>query len=317
MQGEKLEREERKKDEEGKVIKGKIIKGIAGFYYVHVPGAAADPLGNVYECHAKGIFRNRKVKPLVGDDVGLTILDEAARLGAVTEIFPRSSELIRPAVANVDQAVVIFAAAEPEPNLNLLDRFLVSMGRQQVPVVIVFNKEDLVTQEEAVRLCGIYQGCGYEACSMSVHKGYGVSGLRALLAGKTTVLAGPSGVGKSSLTNCLIPEAGMETGVVSEKIKRGRHTTRHSELFSMGGDTYVMDTPGFSSFYVEGLEPEDLKTYFPEFVEYEPECRFGGCIHIGERECGVKSALAAGQIAESRYRNYKLLYEECRQQKKY
>lgn len=292
-------------------MRGKIVKGIAGFYYVHVPEAG------VYECKARGNFRNQKKKPLVGDDVEITVLDEEKMLGNITAILPRTSELIRPAVANVDQAVVIFAAAEPDPNLNLLDRFLLSMEYQHVPTVICFNKNDLVTSEQMEGLKQIYTGCGYPVYAISVHQQEGLDEIRQLLMGKTTVLAGPSGVGKSSFTNSLIPDAEMETGQVSEKIKRGKHTTRHSELFFLGEQSYLMDTPGFSSLYVEGLEKEEVWKYFREFQQYEPECRFQGCVHIGEKVCGVKDALARGEIAESRYRNYQLIYEEVRQQKKY
>lgn len=292
-------------------MQGKIIKGIAGFYYVHVPESG------VYECKARGNFRNQKIKPLVGDDVELVSLDEEKMLGNITRILPRTSALIRPAVANVDQAVVVFAAAEPDPNLNLLDRFLVSMECQQVPTVICFNKNDLVTEEQRDRLKSIYQSCGYPVYCISVKEKEGLEEVRSLLKGRTTVLAGPSGVGKSSFTNYLIPDAEMETGQVSEKIKRGRHTTRHSEFFFLGDDSYLLDTPGFSSLTVEGLEKEEVWKYFPEFAEHEPYCKFQGCVHIGEKVCGVKDAVARGEIAESRYRNYQLIYEEIKQQKKY
>lgn len=292
-------------------MQGKIIKGIAGFYFVHVPETG------VYECKARGNFRNQKIKPLVGDNVELVSLDEEKMLGNITRILPRTSTLIRPAVANVDQAVVVFAAAEPDPNLNLLDRFLVSMECQQVPTVICFNKNDLVTEEQMEQLKAIYQGCGYPVYGISVREQEGLEEVRRLLAGRTTVLAGPSGVGKSSFTNFLIPEAEMETGQVSEKIKRGRHTTRHSELFFLGDDSYLLDTPGFSSLTVDGLEKEEVWQYFREFAEHEPYCKFQGCVHIGEKVCGVKDAVARGEISASRYRNYQLIYEEIKQQKKY
>lgn len=292
-------------------MQGRIVKGIAGFYYVFVPGTG------IYECKARGNFRNQGRKPLVGDKVEIAILDEKKGLGNLTEILPRHSELIRPAVANADQALVVFAAAEPAPNLNLLDRFLLSMDRQGLETIICFNKSDLVTEEDLERLCQIYLSCGYQVRTLCAKKGEGVEELIAMLNGKTTVLAGPSGVGKSSLTNWLVPDAGMETGTVSEKIKRGKHTTRHSELFCLNSDSFLIDTPGFSSFYVEGLEKEELKEWFREFAEYEPECRFQGCVHIGEKVCGVKEAVDRGEIADSRYRNYKLLYEEISAQKKY
>lgn len=290
---------------------GKIIKGIAGFYYVH------DGNSRVYECKAKGIFRNRKIKPLVGDDVEFDILDKGAGEGSITEILPRKNSLIRPAVANIDQALVVFALTNPEPNLNLLDRFLVMMETQKTPVTICFNKTDLTTAEEEKKYKEIYEPAGYHLIFTSTYEDTGLDEIRNLVRGKTTALAGPSGVGKSSLTNRLYPEAEMETGTVSEKIKRGKHTTRHSQLFFIGEETYMMDTPGFSSMYVEEMEAKDLKEYFPEFREYEDECKFLGCVHMGEKVCGVKEAVKAGKISQSRYDNYSLMYQELKNKRRY
>lgn len=292
-------------------MKGKIIKGIAGFYYVH------DGIKTVYECKAKGIFRNRKIRPLVGDDVEITVLDEQEKTGNIDQILPRRNHLIRPAVSNVDQAVVVFAITEPMPNLNLLDRFLVMMERQQIPVIICFNKIDLSSEKEIEKLKRIYEPAGYSLHFISTYEESGLSALHQLITGKTTVLAGPSGVGKSSITNYLQPEAGMETGTVSEKIKRGKHTTRHSELFFVEKETYMMDTPGFSSMYIEDLEAGELKDYFPEFAPFEDNCRFLGCVHVGERVCGVKEAVQEEKISRSRYENYLLLYRELKEKKRY
>ena len=292
-------------------MKGKIIKGIAGFYYVH------DGRSKIYECKAKGVFRNRNIKPLVGDDVEFMVLDEKEGTGNIDAILPRKNKLIRPAVSNVDQAVVVFAVTEPLPNLNLLDRFLVMMERQEIPVIICFNKIDLSGGKEIEELRAIYGPAGYTLHFISTYEAAGLEKLHELIAGKTTVLAGPSGVGKSSITNFLQPEARMETGVVSEKIKRGKHTTRHSELFFVENGTYMMDTPGFSSMYIEDLEPNELKDYFPEFSEYEEECRFLGCIHVGEKVCGVKTAVADGKISRRRYDNYLLLYQELKDKRRY
>ncbi len=215
---------------------GKIVKGIAGFYYVHT-----EEYG-VLECKAKGVFRNRSIKPLVGDDVSVELLDQESLTGNIIEVFPRKNELIRPAVANVDQAVVIFAVAEPEPNLNLLDRFLVMMTKQEVDTIICFNKADLSPDKRLAELEEAYRNCGYRTLFISARKQSGTVALRELLLGKTTVLAGPSGVGKSTVMNLMQPGAGMQTGSVSEKIKRGKHTTRHSELFYLASETYLMDT---------------------------------------------------------------------------
>ena len=290
---------------------GKIIKGIAGFYYVN------DGENRVYQCRAKGIFRNRKIKPLVGDNVEFSILDEEAGEGNIDEILPRKNALVRPAAANVDQALVLFALTQPSPNLNLLDRFLVMMAMEEIPVVICFNKADLGDGAMEEEYKKIYDGAGYEVHFISARTDLGMDQVRELLRGRTTVLAGPSGVGKSSLTNRIQPEASMETGGISRKIERGKHTTRHSELFFVEESTYMMDTPGFSSLYIEDLEPEALKDFFPEFEAYEDECRFLGCVHIGERECGVKTAVQEHKIGQSRYDNYRLMYQELKEKKKY
>ena len=284
---------------------GKIIKGIAGFYYVHV-----DSLG-VYECKAKGIFRKQDIKPLVGDNVIIEVLDEDNRIGNITEILPRTSELIRPAAANVDQALVIFAITNPEPNFNLLDRFLVMMDYQSLPTVILFNKEDLADDSEKERVKNIYRDCGCTLLFASAAKEQGLSEVRAILMGKTTILAGPSGVGKSSLTNYLMQESTMETGDVS-RIGRGRHTTRHSEIFCMEKDSYICDSPGFTSLMLPDIEAGELRYYYPEFAWYEGKCRFNGCVHVNEPDCAVKSAVEEGIICRERYDSYLCLYDELK-----
>ena len=290
---------------------GRIVKGISGFYYVFVAGSG------IYECKAKGAFRKQQIKPLVGDLVEIDVLSEENHLGNVVEILPRKNALIRPAVANVDQALVIFATDSPKPNLNLLDRFLVMMAYQDVPVQICFNKEDLGADDDKQQLREIYEKAGYPVYFTQATTGQGEAEIFALLQGKTTTVAGPSGVGKSSLINGLQDHTTMETGNISEKIGRGKHTTRHSELIPIAEDSFIMDTPGFSSMYVPEIAAGQLWEYFPEFVPHEPECRFQGCAHIGEPDCGIKEALARGEIAQSRYDNYKLLYEELIQNKKY
>ena len=290
---------------------GKIIKGISGFYYVYVEGAG------LYECKAKGAFRKQKIKPLVGDNVEIAVIDEANKLGNVGKILPRKNELIRPAVSNIDMALVIFASAKPDPNFNLLDRFLCMMEYQKVPVTICFNKIDLVDQEKLKEYSGIYEPAGYNVIFTCTKTKEGLGSIRSLLEGKTTTVAGPSGVGKSSIINCLQSDLTMETGTISEKIERGKHTTRHSEIIPVSHDTYIMDTPGFSSMDVPGFEKEDLWTCYPEFVRHEPYCRFIGCSHINEPDCGVKAAVEDGEISPVRYENYKLLYEELKNRHKY
>jgi len=297
-------------------MQGKIIKGIAGFYYVY----GEDEM--LYECKAKGIFRKDNQKPLVGDNVEITVLDEQEHTGNLIRILPRKNSLIRPAVANVDQAVVIFAAAKPNPNFNLLDRFLIMMEYQHIPAVICFNKTDLIDETEMENLIRAYKTSGYRVLFTSAKEQAGVEKIRQILKGKTSTVAGPSGVGKSSLINLLAPQAEMETGAISEKIERGRHTTRHAQVIPVpmedgSEDTYIIDTPGFSSLSVEFYEKETLGTLFPEFQQYEPYCRFRGCSHISEPDCGVKEALAEGKISKIRYDDYVEIYQEVQNRRKY
>ena len=292
-------------------MQGKIIKGIAGFYYVHVVESA------VYECKAKGVFRKEKIKPLVGDNVEIEVLDEETKTGNIVKILPRKNELIRPAVANIDQALVVFAVVKPNPHFNLLDRFLVMMESKQIPVVLCFNKEDIAKEPQIEELKAVYENCGYPLIFVSAREIRNIEQVRTALKGKTTAIAGPSGVGKSSIINLLQPQANMETGEISDKIERGKHTTRHSELFSIDEDSYIMDTPGFSSLYVNDFEKEELKYYFPEFADYEGKCRFQGCVHVHEPDCAVKEAVEKGKIHKVRYQDYLEIYEEMKKKRRY
>ena len=292
-------------------MQGKIVKGIAGFYYVHVVGSG------VYECKAKGVFRKENIKPLVGDDVEIEVLDEKDMEGSITKILPRKNDLIRPAVANIDQALVVFAVTQPDPHFNLLDRFLVMMERKEIPTVLCFNKTDIAEEPLITELEQIYRGCGYPVLFTSAREEENIGKLKDLLKGKTTAIAGPSGVGKSSLINLLQSEVKMETGSISRKIARGKHTTRHSELLVLGEDSYIMDTPGFSSLYVNDFEKEELKYCFPEFAPYEGRCRFNGCDHIHEPGCAVKAAVEDGKIHRVRYEDYTEMYRELKERKRY
>ena len=285
-------------------LKGKIIRGVGGVYYVHIDGRG------LYACRARGIFRKLGIKPLPGDDVLMDITDKKDMEGSITQILPRKNTIIRPAAVNVDQAMIIFAFTKPEANLNLLDRFLILMGQQDVDVIICFNKTDLAGKEAVDRIRKIYEGSGCKLLFVSVRNEEGLEEVRKQLHGKTTLMAGPSGVGKSSITNALYPEACMQTGGLSEKTSRGRHTTRHTELFAIGDNTYIMDTPGFSSMYVFDMEKEELKYYYPEYDKYMNSCRFSGCNHMDEPGCAVKDAVEGGQISKTRYDNYRQIYEE-------
>ena len=242
-------------------MQGKIIKGIAGFYYVYVSEAG------VYECKAKGVFRNKKIKPLVGDNVLIDIISDNEHTGNITDILPRKNELIRPAVANIDQAMIVFASLSPEPNFNLLSRFLVMMEYNRIDTVICFNKTDQVDSCILDKMIKDFSGCGSRIITSSVTKNKGIDEIREVLQNKTTAFAGPSGVGKSSILNSVFPEAETRTGEISGKINRGKHTTRHTEIFNITGDTFVLDTPGFTSLDYDVVEDKDLRFYFNEITE--------------------------------------------------
>ena len=291
-------------------MQGRIIRGIGGFYYVYVSGKG------ILECKAKGVFRKNKLKPLVGDFVEVSLLSEEGK-GNIDQVLERKNELIRPAVANIDQALVIFSMTGPEPNLNLLDRFLIMMQQKEIPGILVFNKCDLVGEEQRERLRSVYEKSGCKILFVSAKKQQGIQEIKELLEKKTTTVAGPSGVGKSSLINLLQSSVNMETGSISEKIQRGKHTTRHAEFIFMGEDTYILDTPGFSSLAVFDMEKEELEQYYPEFEEYKENCRFHGCSHTHEPGCRIKEAVEEGNINKERYHNYLLIYEELKNKKKY
>ena len=290
---------------------GKIIRGVGGFYYVCLPDGA------VYECRARGIFRKDGKKPLVGDNVRITILHEKDMEGSVDEILPRSNQLIRPAAANIDQVLLVFASADPKPDFALLDRFLIYMKQKGLPVVILFNKADLADQETQDRLEKIYCGSGHQVLFASVKSRMGLEQVRKVLQGKTTLMAGPSGVGKSSLTNFFCPDAEMEVGELSRKIRRGRQTTRHTQLNRIGENTFLMDTPGFSTLYLQEIDERDLGNYYPEFAPYADDCRFPGCMHWMEPDCAVKAAVEDGRISGQRYENYLLTAQWLKEQRRY
>ena len=289
---------------------GRIIKGIAGFYYVAVAGSG------IYECKAKGLFRKIGIKPLVGDLVEIMITHEADKEANIMKILPRKNDLYRPAVANVDRILLVAALAEPEPNLQVIDRFLIQMKRRGVEVMICLNKADLTETEKAALYEKTYRGAGYEVLTGSARDPEYIGAIRECLEGKITVLTGPSGVGKSTIVNAVAPHAAMETGEISRKLRKGRNTTRHSELIVVSDGTYICDTPGFTSFVPEEMEKEDLRFYYDEFSPYEGQCRFLSCVHINEPECKVKEALAEGKISKLRYESYLSLYEELKERER-
>lgn len=280
-------------------MEGKIIKGIGGFYYVKTNDG-------IIECKARGKFRHKGMKPMVGDDV--KILIENGK-GAIEEIHERKSELIRPTVANVTLAFVVFAIKNPDLNFDLLNRFLTLCEHNNIDVIVCLNKVDLVTEEEKLKVKERINDIGYEVLFINAKQGLGIDLLKERLEGNITVLCGPSGAGKSTLINTLIDKEHMETGVVSNKIGRGKHTTRHSELIEVNNG-YLVDTPGFSNVDVNYIEKEELMYCFREFEEYNDKCRFRGCLHHKEPNCAVKEAVEKGEINQYRYDFYIRTLEE-------
>lgn len=291
-------------------MQGRIVKGIAGFYYVYVTDVG------IIECKAKGAFRKDKIKPLVGDIAEIDILSEDDMTGNIINILPRRNELIRPAVANIDQALIIFALSKPEPNFVTLDKMILQYKYQQIPVILVFNKEDLVENSYVQEIVCDYSGSGCEIYITSASKGQGVDKVLEVLKGKLTIVAGPSGAGKSSLINCFLGSDVSETGDISDKLKRGKHTTRHSEIFPISHNTFIMDTPGFSSFDLFDIEKEELSYYYEEF-DVDSTCRFVPCSHTHEPGCVIKNLMEEGQISKRRYDNYVQIYNELMQVRRY
>ena len=288
------------------MINGKIIRGIGGFYYV-------DTENGLYECRARGIFRKNKITPLVGDRVSINVVDEENKKGVVEEIEERDTELVRPPIANVDKALIVFAIKNPSPNLSLLDRFIVLAEKENLEIVIVFTKVDLDTDGELLdELKDIYEASGYKVIPVSNKLKLNIDKIKEELKGNTVVFAGPSGVGKSSLLNEVDKNFELKTGEVSDKIKRGKHTTRHAELLKLECGGMVADTPGFSSLILDDIDESELKEYFIEFDKYD-ECRFGSrCIHENEPSCAVKEAVENREISKKRYESYIQLLNEIR-----
>ena len=290
---------------------GTIIKGIGGFYYVF----AED--GEIYSCKAKGGFRREKITPLVGDEVDFTPLHGEEITGGLNEILPRKNSLIRPAIANVDVILVVFAAKTPNPDFNLLDRFLLRMESEGVECVIVINKCDLASDEELGIFKSELEGSGYQIICSSTKTGQGKNEILSAIEGKRAAVAGPSGVGKSSLINTICPNYQMETGELSKKISRGKHTTRHAELLTVNRNTFIFDTPGFSSADIPNVEKEELRDLYPEYVKLEPGCRFSLCLHENEPDCAVKQAASNGTISPSRHQRYLGFLAEVKNRSKY
>lgn len=288
------------------MLEGVILKGIGGFYYI-------DTEAGVYECRARGIFRKEGIRPTVGDAVRISVLDEENKKGSLDEILPRRNELIRPRVANVDQAVIVFAAKSPNMNLDLLDRFLLLAEEQELDIVIVINKIDKDKKERYLEAAEMYRKAGYPVICTSAEKGVAIDELRHALENKISVFAGPSGVGKSSLINAAFPGLELGTGEISEKIQRGKHTTRHSELIQITDKSYIVDSPGFTSLFLTHIPSEKLQYHFREFEDFNHKCYYNGCIHINEPDCAVKAQVGEA-IDQMRYDRYVTIYNELKEE---
>ncbi|MBO4880874.1 MAG: ribosome small subunit-dependent GTPase A [Firmicutes bacterium] len=289
---------------------GTIVKGIAGFYYV-LAGEGEDR--RVYECKARGIFRKDGITPLAGDRVSLSVLEDGS--GSVDEILPRVNVFDRPPVANVETMILVAAPREPEPSFPLLDRFCVMAEQKNCRIAVCVNKADIGDPAILQRFRNVY-GPVYPVFIISTKTGEGVEELRSFLKGTQAALAGPSGVGKSSIANVLLEDDAMETGEISRKTMRGRNTTRHTELFD-AGDFRLFDTPGFTSFELSEVEEDQLQHYFPEFAPYLGKCRFDNCRHLDEPDCAVAKAAADKAISRRRYSSYKDMMKFLQQQEKY
>lgn len=297
------------------MVEGTIIKGIAGFYYVEAGQT-------IYECKARGKFRNKNIIPVIGDNVLISLKEEENSTdryleGTIEEILERKNSLIRPAVANVDQAMVVFSVTYPQIHLDLLDRFLIHIEKENITPCIILNKIDEGNEEEYEYIARRYTKVGYEVICLSAKKAIHTDLLKPKLKNKITVFAGPSGVGKSTLINTVEEGLGLETGHVSDKIKRGKHTTRHVELIPLSEGGFVLDTPGFTSLQLDGIEADELQYYFPEFKDYIGSCKFRGCTHIHEPGCKVQEALENGEIIKERYETYTTYYKQLKETRRW
>lgn len=286
--------------------KGLILKGVGGFYQVKSDTG-------LYDCKTRGIFRKKGVTPLPGDFVDFTVTNETLREGWIEEIHERKNAFVRPPVANVEQIAVVMALVSPEPDYLLIDKLLISALHNHAEPILIINKIDLTDEQSLFETESIYKPAGFPIISMSKVTLEGYDTLHQKLKGLNTAFAGQSGVGKSTILNNIMDAWVMETNTVSDKIQRGRHTTRHVQLLPLDLTGYVVDTPGFSSFSLEGIKYDELEWMYPEFEKFHGQCRFNGCSHVNEPDCAVKNAVEEGVISQKRYECYVKLYEELKE----
>jgi ribosome biogenesis GTPase / thiamine phosphate phosphatase len=279
---------------------GIVVKSLGGFYYVEIDG-------EIIQTKPRGIFRKSEFIILSGDRVKVT--QDAFSDGTIEEVFERKNVLVRPPVANVDQVIVVVSVKAPQADLMLLDKILVMAHKKNIPAIVCINKVDLDDHNLSLALKKAYELADYKVMVVSAIENHKIDDLKDIIKDKINCFAGQSGVGKSTLLNALMGKRVMETGNISKKIERGKHTTRHVELIKLAEGGYLVDTPGFTSFEIEDMELEELQDYFPEIIKVEDSCKFIGCSHISEPHCKVKEALDLGKIDQGRYERYCSLYE--------
>lgn len=292
------------------MIEGIIIRGVGGNYYV-------DTGTEMIECRARGLFRLKNIKPLVGDKVLIRLTEEDEKQGYIEEINERTNEMVRPPVANAEQLLIFLAVTNPEPSFLLLDKLIIAAETNNLKPVICFNKSDLVDEDLMEEYKNIFVNTDYRVVFTSIKNENSIIELKNILKDKLSVFSGPSGVGKSSIMNAVQPDFQLKTGEISDKLKRGKHTTRHAEIYKLDFGGYVVDTPGFSSFELEGIGEYDLKEYYPEIKKFDSGCRFDDCLHYKEPNCVIKESVNEGLISNTRYNNYVRLLEEIRKIKLY
>lgn len=281
--------------------RGLIVKGIGGFYYVRADNTTI-------ECKVRGVFRKQGITPMVGDNVLFELNSD--NKGIITDIYDRNNFIIRPPVSNIDQVIIVFSILHPTPNYLFIDRLIAFLESKGIGIVICINKIDLDLEKSYIGISSVYKKIGYPVVNTSTKKGIGIDELKNSLKGKISCFAGSSGVGKSTLLNIILNKSAVQTGELSRKIERGKHTTRHVELFELQEGGFILDTPGFSSLDLSTLKKDKLQYLFIEFQSYIPLCRFVGCSHINEPGCAVKQAVQDSYIDSGRYERYKQIYNE-------